>query len=142
MLVRLTYCSQAMPGTGPEDLQAILKRSRAHNTSAGITGVLCLTGGYFIQVLEGARAAVNALYSRLAVDGRHANVTLLAYEEILERRYAGWAMGLGNMARLNPGLLLKYCETATLDPYALNGRAVIALFDELVTTAAIQCGGG
>jgi hypothetical protein len=37
-------------------------------------------------------------------------------------------------------LLLKYSERAALDPYALDGAAVLALFDELVATAAIMCG--
>jgi hypothetical protein len=140
MLVRLTYCSRAVPGIDPEELAAILKRSRANNTRSGITGVLCLSDGFFIQVIEGGRAAVNQLYHRIVVDGRHGDVTLLGYEEVQERRYAGWAMGQANMARLNPALLLKYSERAALDPYALSGPAVIALFDEMVATAAIACG--
>lgn len=140
MLVRLTYCSRAVPGIDQEELQAILKSSRANNARSGITGVLCLSDGFFIQVLEGGRGAVNALYNRVVVDGRHADVTLLGYEELRERRYAGWAMGQANMARLNPALLLKYSEKAALDPYALTGPSVIALFDELVATAAIMCG--
>jgi hypothetical protein len=105
-----------------------------------VTGVLCLSNGFFIQVIEGGRAAVNQLYHRIVIDGRHADVTLLRYEEVGERRYAGWAMGQANMARLNPALLLKYSEKAALDPYSLSGNAVLALFDELVATAAIMCG--
>ena len=58
----------------------------------------------------------------------------------MERRYAGGAMGHANKARLTPALLLKYSERAVLDPYALDAPAVIALFDELVVTAAITCG--
>ena len=62
---------------------------------------------------------------------------LLAYEEISERRFAGWSMGQVNMACLNPALLLKYSETATLDPYAVSGQVSLALFEELVATAAV-----
>ena len=40
---------------------------------------------------------------------------------------------------LNPALLLKYSESATLDPYAVSGLATAALFDELVATAAVMC---
>lgn len=140
MLVRLTYCSRAAGGIDAEELNTILKSSRANNAKLGVTGVLCLSNGFFIQVLEGGRAAVNQLYHRIVVDGRHGEVTLLRYEEVTERRYAGWSMGQANMARLNPALLLKYSERAALDPYALSGTAVIALFDELVATAAITCG--
>jgi hypothetical protein len=42
---------------------------------------------------------------------------------------------------LNPALLLKYSERPELDPYAVSGRVSLALFNELVATAAVmgQC---
>ena len=141
MLVRMIYCSRAARAVDAEELGAIAKTSRRHNQRDGVTGVLCLSEGHFIQVLEGGRAAVNRLYNRIVADARHTDVTLLAYDEIPERRFAGWAMGQANMARLNPALLLKYSETAALDPFELSGEAMTALFDELVATAAIVCPG-
>jgi hypothetical protein len=41
------------------------------------------------------------------------------------------------MSRLNPGLLLKYSEKATLDPYAVSGHVSMSLFQELMATASI-----
>jgi hypothetical protein len=140
MLVRLIYCSRAVPAVDAEELHAILKTARTHNSKHGITGVLCSSDGFFIQVIEGGRGPVNQLYQQIVVDGRHTDVTLLGYEEIGERRFAGWSMGQANMARLNPAMLLKYSEQASLDPYALSGQAMMALFEELVATAAIMCG--
>jgi hypothetical protein len=139
MLVRLMYASRAAAGVDQEELQAILRRSRAANAREGITGALCLctTGRLFIQVLEGGREAVSALYNRIAADPRHAEVTLLLYEEVAERRFAGWAMGQVNMARLNPALVLKYSQRPQLDPWAISGRATAAMFEELIATAAI-----
>ncbi|MEK8030463.1 BLUF domain-containing protein [Ideonella sp. DXS29W] len=141
MLVRLMYASRAAKPLDPEELTQILRHSRVANPKIGITGVLCSSGDLFIQVLEGGRTAVNRLYNRIVTDGRHTDVTLLAYEEISERRFAGWAMGQVNLARLNPALMLKYSETAALDPYAVPGKAAVALFDELVATAAVVCQG-
>ncbi|MGM9487936.1 BLUF domain-containing protein [Ideonella sp. YS5] len=141
MLVRLMYASRAAKPLDPEELTHILRYARSANPKVGVTGVLCSTGDLFIQVLEGGRAAVNRLYNRIAADARHTEVTLLAYEEIAERRFAGWAMGQVNLARLNPALLMKYSETATLDPYAISGKAAMALFDELVATASVVCQG-
>jgi len=138
MLVRLMYASRAAKPLDPEELSTILRQSKAGNPAAGITGVLCCTGGVFIQVIEGGRAAVNALYRRISADTRHQDVTLLTYEEISERRFASWSMGQVNMTRLNPAVLLKYSETATLDPYAVSGKVTAALFEELVATAAIM----
>jgi hypothetical protein len=138
VLVRLMYASRAVAAVDQEELLAILKKSKANNPKAGVTGVLCFSEGIFIQVLEGGRNAVNQLYNRIATDSRHTDVVLLNYEEIAERRFAGWSMGQVNMARLNPALLLKYSECAKLDPYAVSGKVSVALFDELVATAAVM----
>jgi hypothetical protein len=137
MLVRLMYVSRAVPALDQEELVAILRKSRAANPAHGITGVLCFSEGIFLQVLEGGRGAVNRLYNKIAADARHTQVELLRYEEIGERRFAGWAMGQVNMGRLNPALLLKYSECARLDPYAVSGQVSMALFDDLVATASI-----
>jgi hypothetical protein len=137
MLVRLLYVSRAVPALDHEELLAILRRSRANNPAQGITGALCFSGGIFLQVLEGGRGSVNRLYNRIVADARHSEVELLAYEEVGERRFAGWSMGQVNMQRLNPALLLKYSECAKLDPYVVSGAASLALFDELVATASI-----
>jgi hypothetical protein len=138
MLVRLMYVSRAKDGLSAEEVQAIVRQSKAHNPAEGITGVLCCTGkGLFVQVLEGGRAAVNRLYNHIVADPRHHDVQLLAYEETTERRFTGWSMGQVNLARLNPSLLLKYSETPTLDPYAMSGKVVLALFEELACTAAV-----
>ncbi|HNW64524.1 MAG TPA: BLUF domain-containing protein [Piscinibacter sp.] len=137
MLVRLMYASRAADSVDQEALLAILRKSKAENTANGITGVLCFSGGIFLQLLEGGRQQVNTLYNRIAADKRHLDVVLLSYEEIGERRFAGWSMGQVNLSRLNPSLLLKYSETAVLDPYAVSGKVSMALFEELVATASI-----
>jgi hypothetical protein len=139
MLVRLLYASRAAEGVGHEELGAILRKSRQNNPGQGVTGLLCLSGGIFLQVLEGGRLQVSALYNRISSDPRHHDVVLLSYDEIAERRFAGWSMGVIDLSRLNPALLLKYSETAVLDPYSLSGRVSMALFDELIATASVTC---
>jgi len=140
MLVRLMYASRVATGVDQEALSTILKRAKAHNPSVGVTGVLCFcfSAGIFLQVLEGGRLAVSQLYNRIANDKRHQDVALLSYEEIDERKFAVWAMGQVNMSRLNPALLIKYSETATLDPYAVSGAVSMALFNELAATASVM----
>ena len=137
MLVRLLYASRAAEAVTPELLSAILRRSRQHNPAQGITGVLCCSGNVFLQVLEGGRPAVNRLYARIVADPRHLDTELLAYESIVERRFAGWSMGQVQLSRMNPAMLLKYSATAALDPFALPGAVSMALLDELVATASI-----
>ena len=137
MLVRLLYASRAAADVDHDVLLDILRQSKADNPKAGITGALCYSEGTFLQVLEGGRSAVNTLYNRIAADARHTDVVLLSYEEIGERRFAGWSMGQVNMSLVNPALLLKYSERARLDPYAVSGKASMALFEELVATASV-----
>jgi hypothetical protein len=139
MLVRLMYASRVADTLKPEGLNAIMRKSTANNPAVGVTGVLCFSGEVFLQVLEGGRSQVSALYNRIAADPRHHDVVLLSYEEIAERRFAGWAMGQVNMKMLNPALLLKYSEAAVLDPYAVSGAVSMALFNELVATASVVC---
>ena len=137
MLVRLMYASRAVPAVDQEALLAILRQCKTRNPEHGITGVLCYSDGIFLQVLEGGRTPVNALYNRIVADDRHTQVELMSYAEIGERRFAGWSMGQVNMARLNRALLLKYSATPTLDPFSVSGDVSMALFEELVATAAI-----
>ncbi len=139
MLVRLLYVSRAPESFDAEALAVLLKTARENNARHGVTGVLCWCGNerVFLQVLEGSRGAVNGLFNRISRDSRHGEVELLTYDEIGERSFASWPMGHVNMARLNPALVLKYSQRAVLDPYAVPGRASLALFNELVATASV-----
>ncbi len=136
MLVRLLYASRAVD-TRPEAIESILQQSRHHNPCIGITGVLCYGGGIFLQAIEGGRMAVSDLYGHIQRDVRHKDVVLLKYEEISERRFAGWTMGEVNMSRINASILLKYAEKPELDPYSVSGSVSLSLLEELMATASI-----
>jgi hypothetical protein len=118
-------------------IESIVAQSRAHNPERGITGILCYGGEIFMQVIEGGRSEVNELYAHIVRDTRHRDVVLLKYEEITERRFAGWTMGHVNLDKINPSLLLKYSARPTLDPYSVSGEVSMALLEELISTAAI-----
>jgi hypothetical protein len=136
MLVRLLYASRTDAVT-PEMIDSILAQSRAHNPALGITGILCHGGNVFMQVLEGGRDTVNALYNAIVRDGRHHDVMVLHYEEITERRFSGWTMGQVNLARINPSIVLKYSDRPVLDPFSVSGQASLAMLEELIATASI-----
>jgi hypothetical protein len=136
MLVRLLYASRAVD-TSPEAIESILHQSRDHNPGTGVTGVLCYGGGIFLQAIEGGRTAISDLYGHIQRDVRHKDIVLLHYEEISERRFAGWTMGEVNMTRINASILLKYAEKPELDPYSVSGQVSLALLEELMATASI-----
>lgn len=137
MLVRLLYASRPTTATTNELVDAILASSHRRNPGAGITGILCYTPDLFIQVLEGSRPQVGALYNTIARDPRHRDVQLLAFEEVHERKFANWMMGRVNLAKVNPATILRYSETEALDPFALSARISMLLLDELLATAAV-----
>ena len=138
MLVRLLYASRSPKPIESSVSESILTQSRKHNPELGVTGILCQGGDVYLQVLEGGRTEVNRLYNQIVQDERHHDVVLLHFEEVTERRFAGWTMGLVNLATVNPSVLLKYCERPVLDPYAMSGRAALALLEELMATAQIM----
>ena len=137
MLVRLLYASQPAKPLDNGIVDSILETSRKNNPARGITGLLCFGEGLFMQVLEGGRDEVCELYNTIVRDARHANVRLLSYEEIPERRFGSWTMGQVNIAKVNPALLLKYAEKAVLNPFTSSGRASMALLEELIATASV-----
>ena len=70
-------------------------------------------------------------------DPRHRDIAMLHFEEVTERRFAGWTMGQVNLAKINPSIVLKYSERPTLDPFSVSGKVSMALLEELIATASI-----
>jgi Sensors of blue-light using FAD len=137
MLVRCLYVSRPVKPLTPDVLEPILDKSRLKNPARGITGLLCYQDHIFVQVLEGGRDAVSELYNTIVRDDRHTDVRLLDFEEIAERRFSNWKMGKVNIETINPGILLKYSETAELNPYTCSGKVTLALLLELAASGSI-----
>jgi hypothetical protein len=139
MLVRLLYASRVLDNKMGEIVHQIMQQSRQHNPQFGITGILCHSEDIFLQVLEGGRVNVNQLYAQILKDTRHTDVILLDYQEISERRYAGWTMGQVNLLKINPSLLLKYSSLPVLEPHRMSGKMSLALIEDLIASAAVIC---
>ena len=122
MTVRLLYVSRS---NGPQTTtvtHSILQQAQKHNAAHDITGVLCQGQGFFLQVLEGPRSAVNALYRRIVVDMRHKDVELLMFEDILQRRFERWSMALVKLSDQDPMVQLQHPD---FDPYSAQGTQVM-----------------
>lgn len=137
MLVRCAYASRSVETVTKQLLGSILEVSRKRNHEKGVTGFLCISGDVFIQVLEGGRDAISELFIKIANDPRHTNVRLLIYEEIQQRKFGNWSMGQVDLMKVNAAMLLKYHETAELNPFTCSGSATMSLLDDLASTAAI-----
>jgi hypothetical protein len=131
MQVRVLYVSRAVGPQTSTVTASILATARKHNRASGITGVLCQGQGLYLQVLEGDRGAINALYAHIVADRRHRDVELLHLEEITRRRYPDWSMAHVSLSDDDPMVEMKHPE---FDPYSASGAFVLKLVDELVAS--------
>ena len=97
MLVRLLYASRAVKPLLSDELTVIMRQSTTNNPLHGITGLLCLSDGVFMQALEGGRNAVNRLYLRIAADPRHTDLRIVERKSITKLSFSTW-----NMAYMGP----------------------------------------
>jgi len=88
----LIYFSTSVWLFEEEDLATILAQSRRNNAKAGVTGLLLYMNGNVIQVLEGNKEVVNALYKRIAQDQRHTHVVCVLNSPVDQRLFARWSM--------------------------------------------------
>lgn len=84
-----------------EELQALLRQSRAHNQEQRVTGMLFYSEGQpgtsspgsFFQVLEGEETVVREVIARIERDPRHTNLQILVEGSATQRMFPDWSMG-------------------------------------------------
>jgi hypothetical protein len=129
--VRLLYVSHAAGPQTTTMTTSILLQAQINNADQGITGLLCQGQGFFLQVLEGERTRVNALYRRICADKRHHDVDLLLFEEIADRLYGQWAMAL---IRLSADKQRGKIQDPDFDPYSVSGPQVLQQMLDLLAS--------
>jgi len=133
MLIRLLYVSQPIGPVTTYVTSSILEISKANNKKKDITGVLCQGSGLYMQVLEGQRSVINALFSRIMEDKRHKEVELLSMEEINQRRYGHWSMALVQLSKNDPMVQMAHPE---FDPYSASSSDAMRLIDQLIQSGS------
>ena len=131
MLTRLLYVSKPVGPITTHVTASLLENSRVSNKKSEITGVLCQGTGIYMQVLEGERSAINALYSRIIADTRHQQVELLSFEEVDQRRYGQWSMALVQLSVDDPMVQMAHPE---FDPYSASSKDAMRMVDELMNS--------
>lgn len=137
-LIQLVYVSEGLPGMPWEELRRILLHANESNARRSITGMLCYGSGLFLQVLEGERDAVNALYRSIQQDRRHAHCQLLRVDDIRTRDFAAWSMkyvGWDDVATAHRrALLLRHSGSDLFDPRRLSGQQSLNFLKDLATS--------
>ena len=136
MLSRLLYVSTAAGPITTTVTGTILRSAQRYNPSHGITGVLCQGQGLYLQVLEGERSQVDALYAHIAQDKRHQNMVLLKQEDVKSRRYGKWAMAHVDLAHLPPYAAQN--RQPLFDPYTATAEEVMMKMDALIAAGRVM----
>jgi hypothetical protein len=90
-LMRLIYASHPF-GFDDLTLANILSTAQRYNPEKDITGTLVCREDLYLQLLEGDREEVQALYEKIKRDDRHADATILVQEVAAQRLFPAWAM--------------------------------------------------
>ena len=132
MLIRLLYVSKPVGPITTYVTTSILEVSSINNKKTDITGVLCQGSGIYLQVIEGQRSAISALFSRIMADTRHNNVEILSVEEIEQRRYGQWSMALVQLSMDDPMVEMAHPE---FDPYSASSSDAMKIIDDLLKSS-------
>lgn len=130
-LTRLVYYSQRNPSTtiNMDELLGVCKRN---NSALNVTGILHFNGNYFLQVLEGGRAEVSAIYHRIAADPRHVNIILMSCMDVRERIFPTWSMGLHEgMEGQTESIFLRYFPSKTVNPEAVSVDSLLDFLQDV-----------
>ena len=105
-MYQVIYSSAATTPLTDAELASLLLRARTNNLRLGVSGLLLHHDGSFLQVLEGDRAVLEALFASICLDKRHNRIVKLLEREVEERHFAEWKMGfvsVGNLVQTLPG---------------------------------------
>lgn len=91
---QLVYISQSRlrPDEAEAALIDIAQMAHRLNQQNQITGALALVDGYFVQLLEGAPAALDLLMIHLQFDQRHSHIEVVARAAVPKRAIPNWGM--------------------------------------------------
>lgn len=100
-LWHLLYVSRESYEMEAADMLKLLFDARDHNRRAGISGLLLHHDHHFMQILEGPRGEIESLFSRIAEDPRHCEVTVESSGPLTKRLFADWTMGFADIPTLH-----------------------------------------
>ncbi len=109
ILHQIVYVSKPTRSMTLSEVRELLVKAQINNHFKDVTGMLLFDGDSFLQVLEGPKDTVMALFEKIERDPRHTQFTSLVERKIPQRDFGDWSMGLahieGKHMRSLPGLV-------------------------------------
>lgn len=88
----LIYASVARHNLSPDDMGHMLRRARERNHSLGVTGMLLLFDGTFLQYIEGGLPQLELIYRIIRKDPMHLGLIELMHAPVERRAFSHWTM--------------------------------------------------
>lgn len=125
-LYRLFYRSRQTPEvTADLDFMVgqIIGSAIRHNRAAGLTGLLLVAKGHFIQALEGKVDAVRSAYARISMDARHSDLHIISHGPAGKRLFGDWNMCASSLAPSDKAILAVLDGKGDFNPKALTAAS-------------------
>ena len=140
-MIRLVYVSTCADNVQPADIDSLLKSAELRNREKEISGMLCWSGEFFLQCLEGDRAAVTQCFSRILTDQRHHSAELILSAPTSVRWFSQWGMGFSR-TMVSRRMDLPEWTGNSFNPYLLDATDLEATFERLAKLAQRMQSGG
>jgi hypothetical protein len=127
-LVRLIYVSTL---ENAPDLNIISRAASTNNAKNGLSGLLVFDSHYFLQVVEGGRAAVSQLLRNLFHDTRHKKLIVLGFDYIAEREFGEWSMQFVPLTGEVKQILFRHGIDEAFNPYRLDKEMALSFMQEM-----------
>lgn len=129
-MIRLVYVSTCADNVDFADIQSLLSAAERRNPEHGISGMLCWSGEFFLQCIEGDRASVTQCFARILTDKRHHSIELILSAPTSVRWFSQWGMGFSRMLSSHR-IDLPASTGASFNPYLLEATELEATFERL-----------
>ena len=133
-MIRLVYVSTCAQNVELDDVESILRVAESWNAEREISGMLCWSGEFFLQCLEGERGPVTRCFAHIAQDKRHHSVELIVSSPTTVRWFSTWGMGFTRLMSSNRVDLPNFAG-GSFNPYLLEATDLQDTFARLSTQA-------
>lgn len=128
----LVYVSTAKKMMEDADLLELLTQSRERNLRQNVTGVLLYSEGTFMQVLEGSKEDVYAIYDSIERDLRHRNIIKLVKGQADKRVFPNWSMAFTSVNAETLELIEGYFNSAKTNLELDNKHATVIMLKTFI----------
>jgi len=125
MLYQLLYVSD-FDASVPSDMDAIVQRAKEVNERLHVTGALWFDGRTFLQMLEGGRAALSEVLTRIMRSNVHRNVELVCFRPAAERLFSDWSMAYFHAGDEDGGVVKKFSVDNEFRPRDMSAESLIS----------------